>query len=176
MMGKAAVWVAGVAGAVGLAALFGALHDQVTYGISPEYYTALKFLQFHLAPMPDEGALMVHLRVAGVGVLATWWVGAGLGLMLATLNLIQRDAAAMARGLLRGAFWVVAMAALFAVVGYFLWPRLEAAGLQVPMPAGVKDAYAFGRVGLIHDFSYLGGAVGGGLAVLSALATRILRR
>ena len=29
--------------------LYGILHDQITYSISPEYFTRLKFFQFHYA-------------------------------------------------------------------------------------------------------------------------------
>ncbi len=54
-----------------IAAVYGIVHDQITYSISPEYFTRLKFIQFHYA---DFG-LPRRVFVAEVGVLATWWAG-----------------------------------------------------------------------------------------------------
>ena len=54
-----------------LAGLYGILHDEITYTISPEYFTRLKFYQFDYA---DFG-LPPRVLVAEIGFLATWWVG-----------------------------------------------------------------------------------------------------
>src|SRR5512137_2235558 len=50
---------------------YGVLHDQVTYSIAPEYFTNLKFKQFHFANL----GLGDRVFVSAVGFLATWWVG-----------------------------------------------------------------------------------------------------
>lgn len=54
-----------------LAGIYGILHDQITYSISEEYFTKLKFQQFSYADfgLPDR------VFVAEIGFLATWWVG-----------------------------------------------------------------------------------------------------
>ena len=59
-----------VVGAI-VAGIYGIVHDQITYTISPEYLTKLKFDQFHYADIgpPDR------VFVAAIGFLATWWVG-----------------------------------------------------------------------------------------------------
>src|ERR1035441_9525373 len=54
------------AGAAVLAGLYGIAHDQLTYSISPEYFTRLKFPQFHHA---DFG-LPARVFVAEIGFLA----------------------------------------------------------------------------------------------------------
>src|SRR6202521_2478913 len=54
-----------------LSGLYGILHDQATYSISHEYFTRLKFLQFHYANI----GLPPRVFVAEIGFLATWWVG-----------------------------------------------------------------------------------------------------
>jgi hypothetical protein len=54
-----------------IAGCFGILHDQVTYTISPEYFTRMKFGQFRSA---DFG-FSERIFVAEIGFLATWWVG-----------------------------------------------------------------------------------------------------
>ncbi|MGB0763409.1 MAG: hypothetical protein ACPGO0_05625, partial [Acidimicrobiales bacterium] len=59
-----------VAGAL-IAGLYGIIHDQITYTISPEYFTKLKFYQFEYV---DFG-LPNRAFVLFIGFLATWWVG-----------------------------------------------------------------------------------------------------
>ena len=49
--------------AVATAGLFGALHDQISYTVAPEYFTRFKFIQFDLL---DE-RVPERLRVAAVG-------------------------------------------------------------------------------------------------------------
>ena len=50
-----------------LAGVYGIIHDQITYSISPEYFTRLKFSQFHYA---DFG-FPPRVFVAEIGFLAT---------------------------------------------------------------------------------------------------------
>ena len=63
---------------IALAALYGALHDQVSYGLGPDYFTCLKFPQFGLL----DTALAPHWRAARVGLQA----GAVAGLPLGALG------------------------------------------------------------------------------------------
>ena len=48
-MRKLATFFIIVLAAIVIASLYGVGHDQVTYTISPEYYTKFKFIQFNLA-------------------------------------------------------------------------------------------------------------------------------
>ena len=50
------------------AGIFGALHDQISYTISSEYYTKFKFNQFGLL----HQSLPTRVRVAEVGWRASW--------------------------------------------------------------------------------------------------------
>ena len=54
-----------------VAGVYGILHDQITYTISPEYFSKFKFDQFRYA----EIGLPDRVFVAEIGFLATWWVG-----------------------------------------------------------------------------------------------------
>ena len=59
-----------------LAGAYGALHDQISYSLSIEYFTKFKFLQFNIPwayRMPRTGASVV-------GFLATWWMQGGIAL------------------------------------------------------------------------------------------------
>lgn len=55
----------------GVAGIYGILHDQITYTLSHEYFTRLKFHQFTRANF----GLPPRFFVAEIGFLATWWVG-----------------------------------------------------------------------------------------------------
>jgi len=57
------------------AVLYGIAHDQVTARICIEYFTV-----FHPPVFPTQSPTLLGL---GWGIIATWWVGAALGLLLA---------------------------------------------------------------------------------------------
>jgi hypothetical protein len=62
-------------GCTGLAVLFGVLHDQAALRVSTEYFTIGHF--------PIAGIASPTLLAALWGFLGTWWLGAGLGMLLA---------------------------------------------------------------------------------------------
>jgi len=160
-------------GVMVLCGLFGALHDQISYTVSPEYFTHFKFHQFHLlGPEPER------LRVAAVGVLATWWMGIPIGATLGTIGLSARDARTMLRETLR-AFVIVAAVSLIFGLGGLLWGIVTFQGTAPGVPpgwylplGGVQDLAAFLRAGAMHNASYLGGAAGTLVAAV-LLARRI---
>jgi len=153
-----------VLGAV-LAGLYGLLHDQVTYSISPEYFTRLKFSQFHYA---DFG-LPPRVFVAEIGFLATWWVGFVAAWFIARITIPAFPRAAPFRLSLRGFLIIFACAFAAAIVGYVLsllhgpdysaWEDLSS-------KLGVLDLPSFVRVAYIHNASYLGGLIGLVAAIL----------
>jgi hypothetical protein len=61
--------------AIAAAALFGMIHNQISYFVSPEYYTKFKSIQFRLLDphVPDR------VRVAIVGFRASWCDGNSIG-------------------------------------------------------------------------------------------------
>lgn len=138
---------------VSLAALYGALHDQLSYGIGPEYFTCLKFPQFGLL---DE-SIAPRWRVAQVGLLAGAAAGLPLGLVLCWW---VRRRGGTSRLLWRGAAWVVLGAMLLATLGLaFGWLALHLASVQ-RVPACVQDAQGFLLAAWMHDGSYLGALAG----------------
>lgn len=160
LLKKVWVYVLFIAGATLAAGLYGALHDQISYTLAPEYYTRFKFEQFGLFwgnDRPREAA-------AVVGVLATWWVGTGCALLLGLLGFIFKEPAQMRRALIRSTLWVVAGAIAGGVVGYAygcyrVTPESITEYARWVRPA-VTDPIAFVRVGFLHNGSYLGGFVG----------------
>jgi hypothetical protein len=133
-----------------LAALYGALHDQLTYTISPEYYTKFKFFQFELTENKEEAILPnPRLAVAVVGVMAT----------------LQAFALTIVVAFLTGLIGLCYGYYDFANgPGYFMtaWR----------LPENLIDVKNFVAVGSMHNFSYIGGATG----LLAAIYFSVRRR
>jgi hypothetical protein len=142
-----------------VAGVYGSLHDQVTYSISHEYFTCLKFHQFRYA---DFG-LPTRIFVAEIGFLATWWVGLIAAWFLVRIALPTWPLPVALRKCLVG-FGIIAMISITAafigyVMGvchssdYSLWR-------DACLNLGVTDIPAFVRVAYIHNASYIGGLLG----------------
>jgi len=168
MLGYAAL------GAV-VAGCYGVLHDQVTYSISPEYFTRLKFSQFHYA---DFGWPR-RAFVAEIGFLATWWVGFLAAWFIARITLPAFPRSQAFRYNLRGFLIVLSFAFAACIVGYLLgilhgpdYGRWE----DLASELGVKDLPSFVRVAYIHNASYLGGLLGLVIAVVHLRKLKALSR
>lgn len=152
--------VVAVAGAL-IAGAYGIVHDQVTYTISPEYFTKLKFKQFHYA---DFG-LGDRIFVATIGFLATWWVGFIAAWFLARRLVPNQSRADALRQIRTGFLCVFAFgfgSALMAY-GYGLWRGPDADyswWMWAIQQYEIKDHWAFVRVAYIHNASYCGGLIG----------------
>ena len=154
-----------------LAGLYGILHDQLTYTISPEYYTKFKFYQFGLMDM-GNAAIFPNLRieVSVVGVLATWWMGIPIGIVLGLVGLIHKDWHTMFKMTFRAFLVTIAIAFVTGLIGLaygYIYlagkPRTEFVNWYIP--DNLVDFESFIQVGSMHNFSYLGGLTGliGGL-------------
>ncbi|MEJ6393684.1 hypothetical protein V8J82_10480 [Gymnodinialimonas sp. 2305UL16-5] len=140
------------------AALFGALHNQLSYSVGPTYFTAFKFEQFG---MPED--MPNRLAAAWVGVQASWWMGplVGAPAFLYGLFAVPQNRTYLAAGL--GAIFLVILLATFGALGGLL------GGLAADS-TGLLDEYLtfregptrsdFLRAGFMHDATYLAGALG----------------
>lgn len=144
-----------------IAGVYGALHDQVTYTISEEYFTKAKFAQFAWA---DPG--IGPRGFAGiVGILASWWVGAIAGWLLGRLALprMERPAAMIVvakgfAGVFGGAF------AGGGIGGLIGWQISQSASLEnwrwLQHDLDVERLESFVTVVCIHNGGYAGAALG----------------
>ena len=140
-----------------LAGLYGVVHDQISYTVSPDYFHAFKFYQFQISE-----PLRNRLGAAVVGWYATWWMGAIIGLPLLSVGLALPDARTYALKSLQ-AFAVAAATALLFGLGALLYATWSIGPESLPpfwFPDEPVDKVAFARVGTMHNFSYLGGFVG----------------
>ncbi|HVS97199.1 MAG TPA: hypothetical protein VHE54_11980 [Puia sp.] len=170
-MRKLATFLIIVLAAIVIASLYGIGHNQVTYTISPEYYTKFKFIQFNLA---DSGAAqhMTQPRsaVVMVGVKATWWMGLYIGVILGLFALIYRNPDRMFASAMQALGIVLGIAIIAGVIGD-LYGRnvLVKKGVDWWLPGTLVHRDDFITVGSIHNFSYLGGLIGLVVAIVFLL-------
>ncbi len=142
-----------------IAGCYGIIHDQITYTISEEYFTKLKFKQFHYA---DFGWPR-RMYVAEIGFLATWWVGLFGGWFIgrvAVPRLIGKELVRCCRNAFAIMFVGAAIGTLFGyVLGLMHGPDFSS-WQSITFELGVVDAADFVRVAYIHNCSYAGGLVG----------------
>lgn len=141
-----------------LAGLYGILHDQVTYTISPEYFSKFKFNQFGVNPTDLGGH---RQAVALIGFLATWWTGIFIGLGLGLTGLLFKDHKTMNRAIRKAIFIIFCIVMVMGLIG-FLFGKLKLVntGGNWSLPDNLNDKNSFITVGSIHNFSYLGGLLG----------------
>jgi len=144
-----------------IAGLYGIAHDQITYSISAEYFTRLKFNQFHWADL----GLAPRFFVAEIGFLATWWVGFVGGWFICRVTLPACPPRTAFRLALRGFLIMISCAFAATCVGYLYGitqdPQPDNSGLAaLAASLGISQVRDFVRVAYIHNASYLGGLIG----------------
>jgi hypothetical protein len=142
--------------------LYGILHDQLTYTISPEYYTKFKFYQFGLMDIGNEAIFPnPRIEVSAVGFMATWWMGLPIGLILGLVGLVHKDNKQMFRSTLKAIVVTVIVAFATGLIG-LAYGKLYLAdtGVDWWLPDNLIDTKNFIAVGSMHNFSYLGGLTG----------------
>jgi len=149
-----------------IAGLYGIVHDQLTYTISPEYYTRFKFYQFDLV---DEGIdantiESPRLAVSVVGFLATWWMGVPIATIVGLFSL-HSDRRFMMNVVMSTFLVIIALAFLTGLVGLCIGymilanePSESLTGWFIP--DNLVDLKSFIAVGSMHNYSYLGGILG----------------
>jgi hypothetical protein len=155
-----------------LGGLYGILHDQLTYTISPEYYTKFKFYQFGFVDFGSEAIFPnPRIEVSAVGFLATWWMGIPIGVILGFVGLIHKDWQTMFKSTFKAFLVTIFIAFVTGLIGLayghiYLANKSKAEFINWYIPDNLVDFESFIKVGSMHNFSYLGGMTGliGGLA------------
>lgn len=142
-----------IAGCIVAAMLYGIVHDQVTARIYLPYFTV-----FHPHVFDTESPTFIAI---GWGIIATWWVGAFLGVLLALSARLGHRAKLTFRELLplvlRLLFIMAACALAAGILGYFLGRLPD--GFRGMIPPG--DERRFLADWWAHNASYASGIVGG---------------
>ncbi len=144
-----------------IAGAYGAVHDQISFTVSTEYFTKFKYIQFGL----EDSALPDRVKAAYIGFLASWWMGLPIGLFVGALGFLHQSPSAMFFRSLRS-FGVVALVALLIGLGglvygwFFASHQVEDYQHLWFIPRDLEFPKNFLAVGYMHNFSYLGGAIG----------------
>lgn len=158
-----------VAGCV-IAAAYGAVHNQISYTVSPEFFH-LDLFNRCMTPIEFHNRAGASL----VGVFTSWWMGLVIGLPVLLVALILPGWKAYVQHSLI-AFGVAAVTALLIGLAALLVFSLVLTPATVGgfrFPPGVTDEVAFARAGMMHNFGYLGGGVGILLAVAYLIVVRV---
>lgn len=145
------------------AVVYGVCHDQVTVRISLEYFTV-----GHPPIFPTSSPTLLAL---GWGVIATWWVGALLGIPLAISARAGRRPRRNAGALVRPILILFCTAAICAVIGGLIGYTLANMGIIYLVPhladrISENRRTAFLVAGWMHSVSYLVGFIGGTIVVI----------
>lgn len=156
--------------------LYGILHDQFTYTISPEYYTKFKFYQFGLMDLGNEAIIPnPRIGVSAVGFMATWWMGVPIGLILGLIGLVHENAKRMFRVTMKAIVVTVIFAFTTGLIGLAFGKfYLAKVGVSWPLPHNLVDITNFIAVGSMHNFSYVGGLIGLIAGVIYSLRQRVV--
>lgn len=142
-----------IAGCILAAVVYGVVHDQLTARICLEYFTV-----FHPPVFDTQSPTLLGL---GWGVIATWWVGAFLGILLCVAARFGSHPKTTARELVRPVLLLLAVmtfnALLFGTLGYFVGTMPAAWATAIPRAVHQRflaDWWA-------HSASYATGFFGG---------------
>jgi len=151
-----------------LSGTYGAVHDQLSYTLSPEYFTKFKFFQFYYADFGLPNRVFASI----IGFTATWWVGMIAAWFLGKTRFDSDDLSTAKSDMLQGFLTVFCtgfMVAVFGVlIGYiraFHFPLNEFLGWE-KMLSG-RELQNFTVVGYLHNSGYLGGLLGLIIAVIN---------
>lgn len=159
-MPKFAAYLLFVFVAIPVSGLFGIVHDQISFTVSPEYFTRFKFIQFQLL----DPSVPERLRVAAVGFLASWWMGVPLGLLSAAPAFVYRRPEQMRRALLWSLPLIVGFTLSFALGG-LSYGFMQTQSIEIAqytgwyIPREVQDLRNYLCVGYMHNAAYMGGAL-----------------
>lgn len=148
------------------AGIYGAVHNQISYTVAPEYFTQFKFYQFHISDHIPH-----RIGAAIVGWNAAWWMGIVIGIILIPIGLLIPGNANYFRGMIR-VFGIVVITTLviglIALAIAFLVVDADMVGQISRYDNEVTDDVAFARAAIMHNFGYLGGLIGiitGGITI-----------
>lgn len=142
---------------IAAAVVYGIVHDQATVRISREYFTV-----FH----KDVGISSPTLLGLYWGVLATWWVGAGLGVLVAGVSRLgggpKVEPAEVLFPLVYLMLFTMVVAILAGIAGGIAGSNgwvFVTGDLREAIPAGRHTAFLINL--WAHTASYGAGAIGG---------------
>jgi hypothetical protein len=140
-----------------IAGIYGFLHDQISYTVSPEYFTKLKFQQFYIPEV-----LYNRIGAGIVGIKATWWMGLVIGIIIIPIGLIIPGWKNYFIIMVWTFIYIILTALIMGIIA-LIYGLIKYDINNLPnfnVPDGVENAVNFCVVGNMHNFSYIGGLIG----------------
>ncbi len=117
--------------------LYGALFDQITYTISPEFFTKMRFPQYEITGDVNE-----RWEAAKMGFRNAWGVGLGLGCFLSVAGLLHSDNKKMFWSTLKSFGIALFLSFFFGMIAFlFVEPVMD-------------------KIISMNNYSYVGGTIG----------------
>ena len=148
-----------------IAGIYGALHNQISFTVSAEYFTKFKYKQFDLidSHLPDR------LKVSIIGFLASWRMGAIVAIIIGDFGSLDRTWKEMylcgLRAFVTALCITCVTGAIGLMYGWFFASHDASLCKRFCYPDEVENVRNFIAVGHLHNYGYMGGALGivGGL-------------
>jgi len=156
---------------------YGALHDMITYRISPEYYTYYKFIEFGLTESYDQKVSNPLLFAAASGFLATWWIGGIIGLIIGGLVLAFSDSTNKQIIIISSINTAIIFAAssCCGLIGWLWGIYLSGADEALyihDVLLQADEVKCMTMVSYIHSFGYIGSAIGFVIAIMKTVTLK----
>lgn len=159
MLQKIGILLLSILLSIFIASAYGVFHNHFTFSISEEYFTKYKFDQFVFW----EGAFGndSNKKAKIVGILATWWFGAIIGLLYSTAVLFIFRFKSKMKMILIGIALNLGITILFGIIGYAVGILfINDMGMSPEFIESLEDSKSFVIAGSTHNFSYLGACIG----------------
>ena len=141
-----------------ISGIYGVIHNQISYTVSPGYFHEFKFVQFHI-PAAEQNRLGASI----VGFFASWWMGLIIGVILVPFSLWAKDVKSYflvsikSYGVVAITAFIVGITAL--LISFLLVDPETIKPIQI-FRKTISDPVSFTYAGTMHNFSYLGGIIG----------------
>ncbi len=148
---RTGIFILLILAAILLASLYGAVYEQITYSVSNEFFTKMRFQKYGI-----ENATNERWEAAIIGIKNTWGVGLALGIFLSLSGLLHSDNKKM--------ILVTAQSFLIALFTSFIFGMIallfSQPSIDVVTEINVENKAAFNKVLSMNNYSYVGAVIG----------------
>lgn len=138
-----------------IAGIYGFIHDQITFAVSEEFFTKLRFLEFDL---PDNWPPSAKAGV--IGIANAMKAGIPFGIVLTAIGKIHKKDFHLLNYTIYAYLLTCLMSFVFTILALYMPLAPQEVREVATMPADILDPIAFQRVILMNNYGYVGGIIG----------------
>lgn len=140
-----------VISAILLSSIYGALYEQITFSVSSEFFTKMRFQKYGIIDSTNE-----RWDAAIIGIKNTWGVGFGLGILLSLAGLLHTSNKKMIIATVQSFLIALFTSFLFCLLAFFFSEPAADIALEI----NVENKAAFNKVLSMNNYSYVGAVIG----------------